>query len=137
MIDQVMAPRTAAREDGTLLQLVPLFMQFMAALTVEGSALPVTQATLVLYGRPDGKNETEIARLPMSVEGTRAAGRFDLLPPSAVAYRVHVVDENGFANANPPRRGIASGNYKAPSVKLLAANAPGDEYDHTGPRAGR
>lgn len=82
---------------------------------------PVSSARLVLYARPDGRTEAELSRIPMVLDGsgTRGSCRVELIPPSAVAYRVHVQDENGFANANPPRRGIGSANYQAPSVRLL------------------
>ncbi len=83
---------------------------------------PVQSATLILYGRPDGRTETEIARIAMVLneQRTRAEARIESLLDAAVAYRIHCVDEHGFENANPPRRGIASANYQAPTVKLLA-----------------
>lgn len=82
---------------------------------------PVTGATLILYSRPDGKNETETSRLAMTLYGERrhATVSAPMISGDVVAYRIEVIDENRFRNANPPRRGIASGNYKTPSVKLL------------------
>ena len=95
---------------------------------------PVKNATLILFSRADGKNETEISRTPMTHEGTQAACILDQIPPAAVAYRIQVVDENNFENVNPPRRGIGSGIYKAPTVKLLAEvlKDPNPEI-HNGP----
>lgn len=80
---------------------------------------PVESAAIVLIGRTEAGRDRELLRVPMEISGQNAAGLVDPIPPEAMAYRVILADEHGFANANPPRRGIASANYQSPAVKLL------------------
>ncbi|CAN5466146.1 hypothetical protein BH11PLA2_BH11PLA2_29410 [soil metagenome] len=82
---------------------------------------PVANATVVLFSRPEGKAETELLRVPMTLGDARTSASVVLpaLSKAVVAYRVTATDDNGFAVANPPRRGIASSNYQSPVVKLL------------------
>jgi hypothetical protein len=100
---------------------------------------PLAKAEVVLLAR-EPAGEREAARVPMTLSADRlaAAAVFDI-PPKAVAYRVEVADDNGFANRTPPRRGITAAPDDPPRVALLAEvlkdpKEPGplDDYEVTG-----
>lgn len=113
-----------------------------SAVRVEVTASkPVRSATLVLFTRDDkGGPEKESGRKPMtlSADRTRADAQFDVAArPSA--YRVELVDDNGFANLNPPRRGVSLAPDKPPQVRLLrevlkdpTEEGPLDDFEVTG-----
>ena len=101
---------------------------------------PVAAATLVLYGRDAADLEVEVRRVPMPIadDGLAAGVLFDL-PPRPTGYRVEVTDRNGFANANPPRRGITLAPDDPPRVNLLTESLKDpkeegspDDFDVTG-----
>lgn len=61
------------------------------------------------------------------------------IPATASSYRIDVLDDNGFANLNPPRRGISFGADDPPRVNLLTEvmkdprdPGPIDDYEITG-----
>ncbi len=91
---------------------------------------PVASAVLVLYGRTEAGHEREVRRVPMALAGERtgAEATFDL-PPRPTGYRVEVADEFGFANANPPRRGITLAPDEPPRVNLLQETLKGPQDD--------
>lgn len=100
---------------------------------------PIVSATVVLFGRDEKGKEVEARRVPMELRGDDAAEATFSLPPRPTAYRIEVTDKNGFANANPPRRGIALAPDDPPRVQLLAEvlkdpkdAGPLDDYDVTG-----
>lgn len=100
---------------------------------------PIVSATVILYGRDEKGKEVEARRVPMELRGEDAAEATFTLPPRPTAYRIEVTDKNGFANANPPRRGIALAPDDPPRVQLLAEvlkdpkdAGPLDDYDVTG-----
>jgi hypothetical protein len=99
---------------------------------------PIAEANLVLLGR--GDRADVLARVPMAIaeDATSAEATFDP-PPTARGYRIEVKDRNGFANLNPPRRGIAFAPDDPPRVNLLAEvlkdpaePGPLDDYEVTG-----
>jgi hypothetical protein len=58
-------------------------------------------------------------RIPMQLlDGHRGEASFDLRP-NETAYRIVVVDQHGFANADPPRRGLMLQHDEPPHVELL------------------
>lgn len=93
-----------------------------SAVRVEATASkPVAAATVVVYARSEkGGAEKAVARVPMTPSEDRqtVTATFDL-PPRASAYRVELVDDNGFGNLNPPRRGISLTGDRPPTVRLL------------------
>lgn len=56
--------------------------------------------------------------IELEVRGDEATAKFDLKPDES-AYRIVVVDEHGFENADPPRRGVRIVPEEAPTVTLL------------------
>ncbi len=113
-----------------------------SAIRVElGASKPVRAATVVLYSR-DQKSGTEVAsgRLPMVLSADRihAEVQFDL-PARPSSYRLELVDDNGFTNLTPPRRGISVAADRPPTVRLLREimkdpleKGPDDDFDVTG-----
>lgn len=100
----------------------------------------VAAATLVVYGRDKTDREVEVRRVPMQIaEDQLAAGVLFDLPPRPTGYRIEVADQNGFANANPPRRGITLAPDDPPRVNLLTESLKDpkeegtpDDFDVTG-----
>jgi hypothetical protein len=64
-------------------------------------------------------------------EPTEALGQFDLKPEES-AYRIVVVDEHGFENADPPRRGIKIVPEEPPTVALLPEQFLPDQFPGVG-----
>ena len=100
---------------------------------------PLTAATVVIYGRDAEGKEVDVKRVPMNSQTETNAEATFSLPARPTAYRVEVTDRNGFANANPPRRGITLAPDDPPRVQLLAEvlkdpkdAGPLDDYDVTG-----
>lgn len=88
---------------------------------------PIAHAVVELLGtqtsRESGREIVTVAvlrRIPMELDfdKTGARARFDMRPEE-VAYRLVVTDENEFANADPPRRGLRIVPEDAPQVTLL------------------
>ncbi len=81
---------------------------------------PVANATLVLTNRDESGREADFRRIDMTLSEARtsASCAFEL-PPRPSGYRIEVVDDNGFANTNPPRRGITIAPDEPPRVNLL------------------
>jgi hypothetical protein len=103
------------------------------------STKPIATATLVVLGRDESGKEVEAKREPMALITADGAEATFTLPPRPTAYRIEVTDANGFANANPPRRGIKLAEDEPPRVQLLAEvlkdpkdAGPLDDYDVTG-----
>lgn len=103
----------------------------------------IAKAELVLYGRKElGATEQEHKRYPMELTADRkeASVVFDM--PTGIlpsGYAIHTVDEFGFANLSPPRRGITVLPDVPPRVELLdevmkAPRDPGplDDYEIRG-----
>ena len=87
---------------------------------------PVSAATLVLYGREkEGDPEKVLQRFPMVLHGVlqEAEVSFDL-PAKPSGYSIEAIDEHGFANISPPRRGIAITPDAPPRVELLDEALP-------------
>ena len=84
------------------------------------STKPVAQAKLTVLGRDEAGSEKVLLERLMNVEGDRSQASivFDL-PERPSGYRIDVIDENGFVNLNPPRRGITIMPDEAPLVELL------------------
>ena len=61
--------------------------------------------------------------LKLDAQGTGAEGTFNLRPDEA-AYRIVTVDEYGFDNVPPPRRGLRIVPEEAPQVVLLKEQMP-------------
>ena len=100
---------------------------------------PIVNATVVVLGRDESGKEVEAKREPMALRADNAADVTFTLPPRPTGYRIEVTDANGFANANPPRRGIKLAEDEPPRVQLLAEvlkdpkdAGPLDDYDVTG-----
>lgn len=102
---------------------------------------PVKAATVVMLGRTAAGAEEPLGQpLPMALDAERTTASVTAdIPLKAVAYRVHVVDDNDFANLNPPRRGISVGPDEPPRVNLLpevlkdpTEAGPIDDYEVTG-----
>jgi hypothetical protein len=102
---------------------------------------PVASAALVVYSRNPNGQEREAQRVPMTLSEDRASaeGLITKLPARPSSYRVQVVDENGFANSNPPRRGIHLAPDEPPHVNLLSETLKGpsdqgaaDDYEVNG-----
>jgi hypothetical protein len=88
---------------------------------------PVAKAAVELLGTPTAAEASQGARadavlrtvpLTLADGGTTAEGTFDLRP-AETAYRVVLADEHGFANLDPPRRGLRIVPEEAPQVALL------------------
>ncbi|MCI0657720.1 MAG: hypothetical protein L0170_11705 [Acidobacteria bacterium] len=84
---------------------------------------PVTKGIIELLGRAGGESASEsvLRRVPIVVkeDGRHVEGLFELRA-GETAYRVLVEDHHGFANAIPPKRGIAIVPEEPPKVHLLA-----------------
>lgn len=102
---------------------------------------PVKTATVVMLGRTAAGAEEPLGPpLPMELDADRTTASVATnIPAKAVAYRVHVVDDNDFANLNPPRRGISVRPDEPPRVNLLPEvlkdpreAGPIDDYEVTG-----
>ncbi|MFO0937692.1 MAG: hypothetical protein U0798_14395 [Gemmataceae bacterium] len=100
---------------------------------------PVVSADVVLFARDESGKEVESRRVAMKLANETDAQATFTLPPRPTAYRIEVVDRNGFKNANPPRRGITLAPDDPPHVQLLAEvlkdprdPGPLDDYDVTG-----
>ena len=112
-----------------------------SAVRVEATATkPVKSAAVVVLSRDDNGQEQESARVPMTIspDGTVVSTQFEL-PPRPAAYRVELVDENGFTNVNPPRRGITLAPDEPPRVTLLSEvlkdpleDGPFDDFEVNG-----
>lgn len=100
----------------------------------------IASATVMTYQRNPAGEEIEAGRYPMALEADRtAAGVVVPIPVRPSAYRVELVDDNGFKNSNPPRRGIAQAPDEPPRVNLLAEvlkdprdPGPIDDYEVSG-----
>ena len=83
----------------------------------------------------ESKNLVEVKRtIEMEIqkdEPTEALAQFDLRPDES-AYRIVVVDEHGFENADPPRRGVKIVSEEAPAVALLPEQFLPDQYPGVG-----
>jgi hypothetical protein len=85
-----------------------------------GTSKPVAKAEVVVYSRAPTNVEIVAGRYPMTLADDRlAAGAVVPIPPRPSAYRIEVVDDHGFANTNPPRRGITPAADEPPRVNLL------------------
>jgi hypothetical protein len=87
------------------------------------SQKPIVKGRVELLGTParneEGKALVEVKRaIDMEVKSDEATCQFDLHPDES-AYRIVVVDEYGFENADPPRRGIKIVPEEPPTVALL------------------
>jgi hypothetical protein len=92
---------------------------------------PITAAILELLGSPapsGSSTEVVLRRLPLqqSSNALMAEGTFALRPNES-SYQVIVQDENGFQNANPPRRSIRIVPEELPRVALLPEQFPGSD----------
>lgn len=103
------------------------------------SSKPLATAHIVVFGRDAESKEVDVKRIPMKIQSETTAEATFTLPPRPTAYRIEVTDRNGFANANPPRRGITLAPDDPPRVQLLAEvlkdpkdAGPLDDYDVTG-----
>lgn len=88
---------------------------------------PVVKASLELLGTATAEEAAKtggavavLRRLPLELaeNGTEGTGTFELRAEE-IAYRIVVEDEYGFANLDPPRRGIKIVEEDAPQVVLL------------------
>ena len=80
----------------------------------------VEKANLLLFTRDETGKEQKPKSLPMQLDNERtAAGIVFDLPTKPTAYQIEVIDENGFANSNQPRRGITLAPDDPPRVNLL------------------
>jgi hypothetical protein len=88
---------------------------------------PITQATVELLGPAKDVEATKGVRqeavfrsVPLVLDegGSVAGGAFEL-QAAETAYRLVVADEHGFANLDPPRRGLRIIPEEAPTVTLL------------------
>lgn len=106
-----------SQEQGEVTALVGCGVRVEAACTK-----PVKTAGVVFLQRTAAGTEEPIGQpLPMTLSDDRTTAELTAeIPPAAVAYRVHLTDDNGFANLNPPRRGIAVAPDDPPRVNLLA-----------------
>jgi hypothetical protein len=67
---------------------------------------------------PGTRVETVLRTIPLDVTGSAGDGVFHLRPDE-IAYRLVLADEHGFANVDPPRRGLRIVPEEAPTVTLL------------------
>ncbi len=81
---------------------------------------PVIAAQLQVLGQAATGSEAIRRQVNLSLheDGRRAGGNFNL-EPGDTAYRIVVQDEFGFANSDPPRRGIRSAPPDPSQVALL------------------
>jgi hypothetical protein len=81
---------------------------------------PVVEARLEVLGQSGGAGEKVRREIPLTLteEGQQAEGLFRL-EPGDTAYRIVVRDRHGFANGDPPRRGIRTVPLDPPQVALL------------------
>lgn len=92
---------------------------------------PIVKGAIELLGRAGGESgpEETLRRVDLVLRkgGAGAEGSFQLRP-GETAYRILVEDRHGFANATPPKRGIAIIPEEPPRVVLLAERfaEPGD-----------
>ena len=102
---------------------------------------PLKSANLVMLARTAAGVEEPIGEpTSMAPDAERqTASALVTIPTNAVAYRVHVIDDNDFPNLNPPRRGIGMAPDDPPRVNLLAEilkdprdPGPIDDYEVTG-----
>ena len=101
---------------------------------------PAKSATVIVSRRDAAGAESVAVRVPMALDESRQnAAAFLDLPSRASSYRIELMDDNDFANANPPRRGIAMAADDPPRVNLLSEvlkdpKEPGplDDYDVSG-----
>ncbi len=102
---------------------------------------PLKSASLVLLQRTAAGVEEPLGEpTAMALDADRtAAYAVAAIPAKAVGYRVLVVDDNDFANLNPPRRGIGIAPDDPPRVNLLPEilkdprdPGPIDDYEVTG-----
>ena len=91
---------------------------------------PIREARLVLTDRESDNGVSATIDMTLSADGTLATGQFQV-PEVPGSYRIEVVDQYGFKNLHPPRRGIVIMNDVSPEVELLpeVLKAPSD----TGP----
>ena len=97
---------------------------------------PIAQARIILMNRGESDNiVSETIDMTLSADGTLATGRFQV-PETPGSYRIEVVDQYGFENLHPPRRGIVIMDDVPPDVVLMpeVLKAPSDvgppeEYD--------
>lgn len=81
---------------------------------------PLANATLELLGAPDGGAEVVRRRVPMALDEEGTAAEVVFQPrPDEVAYRLEVVDRNGFENRDRPQRTLRSEPADPPQVSLL------------------
>jgi hypothetical protein len=100
------------------------------------SQKPMTKARVELLSvaRNDESKQTvvEVKRaIEMEVKNDAAACQIDLRPEES-AYRIVVVDEYGFENADPPRRGIKIVPEEPPTVALLPEQFLPDQFPGAG-----
>ncbi|HWE37038.1 MAG TPA: hypothetical protein VG406_10765 [Isosphaeraceae bacterium] len=88
-----------------------------SARVVVAAQKPIAGGTIELLGR-DRAAVVRRVSLTASQDGRRANGAFDLRDGEA-AYRVRVVDRDGLANVDPPRRGVALIADEPPRVTML------------------
>lgn len=102
---------------------------------------PIASASLVMLKRTAAGIEEPIGEpIAMALDDERqTASVLVTIPNNAVGYRIHVTDDNGFANLNPPRRGIGLAPDDPPRVNLLPEilkdprdPGPIDDYEVTG-----
>ena len=75
---------------------------------------PVVRGSIVLFGK--GIEHS----IPLAIDAEAKLGRAECeIPPGVFGYRIEVVDEHGFANLVPPRRGITLLPDRPPAVALL------------------
>ncbi len=124
------------QQQGEVTALVGCGVRIEAAITK-----PVKSATVVMLKRTAAGAEEPIGDpLPMTLDADRTTASLTAeLPANVVAYRVHAIDENDFANLNPPRRGIGVAPDDPPRVNLLAEvlkdprdSGPIDDYEVNG-----
>jgi hypothetical protein len=102
---------------------------------------PIVKARVELLGvarndkQENKKPVVEVLRtIAMEIqldEPTEALAQFDL-DSDELAYRIVVVDEYGFENADPPRRGIKIVSEDAPTVALLPEQFLPDQFPGAG-----
>ncbi len=102
---------------------------------------PLSAAKLIFLDRDANGAERPLGDAkPMPLGSDKQSAELETeLPRGAVAYRVEVLDENEFANLNPPRRGILMAPDDPPRVNLLSevfkdpkAEGPLDDYEVNG-----
>ncbi len=90
----------------------------------------LVKAELEILGRAEAAGDAPTRRIAMQIgkDARNAAGEFELRPEEG-AYRVVLEDVHGFANAAPPKRGIAILADEPPRVTLLPERfvLPGEE----------